>query len=382
MVMKKEEIKMKILFLCTFYHRAMLFRQQMDALISRGNDIAAFNSTNYGDNVPERFIPIMDDLVTHVECWNKYDRMLFFPRQWKVEERLEKAYDLKSFDLLHSHLLLSSGYSALRMKKKHNLPYVVSVRNTDINGFMKVPGFKYLAYKILKEASGVLFLSNTYKRFLYDKFLNQNMRRIVDSKCVVIGNCVEKFWEEHTTTARKYDIDRRNVKILLIAKIKPIKNITVAARSIEVLRKRGYGAELTVVGENQDEDEYQRIKKYDCVKMLPFKTKEELIEIYRENDIFLLPSLEETFGRVYAEAMTQGLPILYTKGEGYDGNYDDGEVGYAIPADSPETIADRIELVIKNYRSISARCYMHCNEFYERTIMDRQEEFYHNAIGK
>ena len=119
---------MKILFLCTFYHTALLFRQQMDMLEKEGFDVLAFNSTYYGDEIKEKFIPIMDDKVVHVECWNKIDRLLFFPRQWKIEKKLKKSYNLHDFDLLHSHLMLSSGYTAYRLKHQYGLPYVVSVR--------------------------------------------------------------------------------------------------------------------------------------------------------------------------------------------------------------------------------------------------------------
>ena len=113
---------MKILFLCTFYHRALLFRQQMDALTQRGHEVKAFNSTMYGEGVAEKFQSIMDEQVAHVECWNRLDRLLFYPRQWKTENQLQRYYNLNDFDLLHSHLLLSSGYIALRMKKKYGLP--------------------------------------------------------------------------------------------------------------------------------------------------------------------------------------------------------------------------------------------------------------------
>ena len=79
---------MKILFLCTFYHRALFFRQQMDALNARGHEIRAFISARYGEGVAPKFIPIMDDMVVHTECWNKYDRLFFFPRQFKIEKSL------------------------------------------------------------------------------------------------------------------------------------------------------------------------------------------------------------------------------------------------------------------------------------------------------
>ena len=69
---------MKILYLCTFYHRALLFRQQMDALIARGHDVRAFSSAEYGEGIAEKFKPIMDDRVKHFECWNRLDRIFFF----------------------------------------------------------------------------------------------------------------------------------------------------------------------------------------------------------------------------------------------------------------------------------------------------------------
>ena len=39
--------------------------------------------------------------------------------------------------------------------------------------------------------------------------------------------------------------------------------------------------------------------------------KNKLLEHYRSCDIFIMPSKTETFGLVYVEAMSQGLPCLY-----------------------------------------------------------------------
>jgi len=43
-----------------------------------------------------------------------------------------------------------------------------------------------------------------------------------------------------------------------------------------------------------------------------------------------MPSITETFGLVYAEALSQGLPVLYTRGQGFDRQFEEGEVGYAV----------------------------------------------------
>lgn len=373
---------MRILYFCTFYHRALLFRQQIDALNDRGHKVQAFNSAKYGEGIADKFKSIMDDIVIHTECWNKLDRAMFFPRQWKIENKLQKSYNLKKFDLLHSHLLLSSGYSAMRMKKKYGIPYVISIRVTDLTGFIKIPYFKKLAAKIIKEASGVIFLSVAHKQQLFDLLRNSIDVKTIEEKCAIIGNCIENFWCDNSKTVPKRFERGKNIHILSVAKILPVKNLPVAAQSVEILKRRGYNADLTIIGEVQDQKEYERLKKYSCVKICPFMSKEELIDAYGASDIFLLPSVNETFGRVYIEAMTQGLPVLYTENQGFDKNFPDGEVGYSIPSDEPERIADKVECILSNYEEISKNCLKDCRLFYEETIIDRLEQFYQRALNR
>lgn len=373
---------MRILYLCTFYHRAMLFRQQMNALIGQGHDVFAFNTAQYGEGISEKFRPLMDDKVYHCECWNKWDRLFFFPRQWKIEKQMCKAVDVASFDLIHAHLMLSSGYTALRMKRKYGTPYVVSVRSTDLSGFIRLPGFKRMARRIMENANGILFLSHTSKQCLLSMYSDPVCKQMIEEKSSVIGNCIESFWEENTVASEKNFLEEKELRILTVAKIRPVKNIPVAAAAVEELNKRGYSARLTLIGENQDQNELDKILKYSCITWLPFMRKEELIDAYREHDLFLLPSVAETFGRVYAEAMTQGLPVLYTEGQGFDGTFPEGEVGYSVPANDPKAIADRIELILKNYSSISRNCVENCKAFYEKNITEQLDAFYQGCFSR
>ena len=57
--------------------------------------------------------------------------------------------------------------------------------------------------------------------------------------------------------------------------------------------------------------------------------KDKLQAVYAQNSIFAMPSLAETFGLVYVEAMSQGLSVLYTKGEGIDGLFEE-HIGEAV----------------------------------------------------
>ena len=73
---------------------------------------------------------------------------------------------------------------------------------------------------------------------------------------------------------------------------------------------------LTIVGTGSYEDELRKIctdlDLNDRVNFTGFIRRDELPELYRQHDVFALPSQTESFGLVFAEAMSCGLPILGT----------------------------------------------------------------------
>ena len=92
------------------------------------------------------------------------------------------------------------------------------------------------------------------------------------------------------------------------------------------------------------------------VQYYPQSPKEAVLEHLRENDIFVMPSFQETFGLVYIEALSQGLPIVYSKGQGVDGYFDEGSVGYHVNPKKPNEIAESIDKIVNDYSAISYRC--------------------------
>jgi glycosyltransferase involved in cell wall biosynthesis len=55
-----------------------------------------------------------------------------------------------------------------------------------------------------------------------------------------------------------------------------------------------------------------------------------------------LPSLNETFGMVYVEALFAGIPVLFTRGTAIDGYLDDLDVSRSVPPRDPPAIADAL----------------------------------------
>ena len=69
-----------------------------------------------------------------------------------------------------------------------------------------------------------------------------------------------------------------------------------------------------------------------------------------------MPSLNETFGMVYAESLIHGTPILYSSNTGFDGMFKN--VGVAVNPHSVNSIVNGIDDILKN------------NKLYRNTIND------------
>ena len=73
-----------------------------------------------------------------------------------------------------------------------------------------------------------------------------------------------------------------------------------------------------------------------------------LLEVMREADLFVFPSLAEGFGLVIGEAMAAGVPVLTTMNTGGPELISDGREGWCVPAHDVDALIERIEWAHQN----------------------------------
>lgn len=297
------------------------------------------------------------DNVHVVKCFNTIDRVLFDYKQYKIKKALLDNVDVESFDCIHAHTLFSDGNCARNLSIRYGIPYIVAVRNTDVNTF-----FKYAFYlrargiRIMRDAKRIVFLSKAYRDYVIREYVPSAYKEDFLKKSAIIPNGIDDFW-----LLNKYIRDRAYKKpyrlhIVYVGEITKNKNIPTIQKTVRILKDRGYDASLTIVGNIVEKNEFERIKRDECTKYIERVPKETLINLYRESDIFIMPSFTESFGLVYAEAMSQGLPVIYTQGQGFDKQFAEGEVGFHVDPHSARDIADKVELIMTGYNDITKRC--------------------------
>jgi len=76
--------------------------------------------------------------------------------------------------------------------------------------------------------------------------------------------------------------------------------------------------------------------------------REDVSELLRLCDIFVLPSVDEPFGRVLVEAMATGKPVIGTNSGGVPEIIVEGQTGLMVPAQDPAALAEAIEQMLSD----------------------------------
>lgn len=338
---------MRVLQIANGYLKTRVYSLLCPALERRGVEETVLVPVKWGEQVPE-----LPDNVNAVPCFGELDRVLFFRKQKRMLRWLEENTDLGEFDVVHAHTVFSGGYTAYQIHKRYGTPYVVAVRDTDMNTF-----FRYMVHlrgvgvEILRHASKVIFLSSAYQKSLPEMYIPQKYRQEILEKSMVIPNGIDPMFLQQNAAPRT--MDSNAVRLIYVGLLNSRKNPELTVEAVKLLRQQGHNVSLTMVGKIEDEKYRTMLEKNDFVTYYDRCPQEEVIGHLQNADIFVMPSHRETFGLVYAEAMSQGLPVLYTAGQGFDGHFPDGTVGFAVSDQDPAQLAEKILMTVEQYEALS-----------------------------
>lgn len=154
--------------------------------------------------------------------------------------------------------------------------------------------------------------------------------------------------EEKLILKRKLGINADKV-VLSIGQFIERKGFDVLLESWKDINHR---YELIIIGGGELEDKYKKYIKdnnLSNVKILDFKSKEEVIMYYKAADLFVLPTREDIWGLVINEAMANGLPVITTNRciAGLE-LIEEGVNGFIVNINSTKELHERILEILEN----------------------------------
>ncbi len=291
-----------------------------------------------GERVVVHRIPIGKDPedLHHQTRWNllAYTVKGYFFAQRLVREEGD-------FDLVHAFFTVPCGAMASLLRLEFRLPYFVSLRGADVPGYSERFPVLYAFIRpvvrmIWKFAAAVV--SNS--RGLME--LAKETRSKQDIPVIPNGVDVSQFSPREETSSDEA------IRILVVSRLTPRKGIRFLIRAMSILRETHpeQEPELLIAGGGDEEAALKALAESegvsDRVRFLGRVPHDELPQVYRQADIFCLPSLNEGMSNTVLEAIASGLPIVATVTGGTDELVTEGENGFFVEMESPKDLADKL----------------------------------------
>ncbi|GAA0861360.1 glycosyltransferase family 4 protein [Paraclostridium tenue] len=384
---------MKILHICSYYNTSSLYKHLFKSISNIDNKMeqkiyipmAIDASLCPEDHGTVRCKTDDYDRVEHIykEVFNKNDRFIFSLKNLKMYKGLLNSVDIQNIDFIHAHSLFANGNIAYKIKKEKNIDYIVAVRATDVEVFLrKMVHLRKLGIKIMKESKNIIFISHNLKKEVINKYVPEKYRKEIEEKSLVIPNGIDSFWYSNKNELNNIKKDNTDLlKLIYIGTLHKRKNVDKIIDVFESLNNHNIPTRLEIVGGGPDKSKIDsKIEKSQYCEMCTINTwtnnREELLLKYKNSDIFIMPSVKETFGISYLEALSQGKPIIYTKNDGVDGYFKDGEVGYSVDPNNIEYIVECIKNIVDDYDDISERCIQNSRKFSWDKIAEKYINIY------
>ena len=282
-------------------------------------------------------------------------RVFFHRKIEKMAKHIVQQVDLSTVSCVHATTLFSDGAVALYLKQHYGIPFVVAVRNTDVNDFLRfAPHLWWVHRAVLKEASRVVCISPALRHDFLRHFTLCGMRKEVEQKTEVVCNGINQYWLD----SLNLDPERHghNHQVLYVGNFSVNKNAKRLVQAVLSLKPQIPDIQLHLIGADGNQEEFVRQMAQENPDTIichgPIYDKPLLQQHYKACSVFAMPSLTETFGLVYVEALSQGLSVLYTRGEGIDGLFKEN-VGEAVNPHATDHIAQALQRLLlqpQNYQ--------------------------------
>ena len=236
--------------------------------------------------------------------------------------KIPKEFGLKDYDVVIAHMP-SGIIFANKLVKIIEKPLICGVHVSDIE-VLTNPVYRFYFKQQLEEA-----YKNAKKIACRSFVLQEKFKKLMPE--LADKTFVAPSGVEINAVGLESPTYCPTIKVLTCANLIKRKNIDKLILAIKDLDD----FELTIIGDGK---EFKRlkslVKEVGCgfnrtnIKFLGRLPHEKVLEQMQTADIFILPSVNETFGMVYLEAMASGCVTVCTKNDGIDGIIKDGENGF------------------------------------------------------
>ena len=368
-----------IVFLARWYpHRydpmLGLFVQRHAEAAAQYDDISVIY-THADDQISKKF-DIVDETINNIRTIHVYYR-----RSWSKTISLFRFFRANKLalkrlpqpDIIHVHILTRLGLVALRQKRLHGTPYIITehwsryLPGNDFSGFLR----KKLTKTVVKNASAVTTVTDILAKAMQSHGLHNENYIVVPN---VVDINVFKPQPHHNEVPKIIHVSCFENKS---------KNITGLIDALQILEDRGVAFQCVFIGDGIDfpmiNDYVKKLKHQENIRFTGVLEGQEYIDKLSSGDFLVLSSNYETQGVVLLEAFACGLPVVSTNVGGIPEIVNESN-GILVPPQEPEKLADAMQTMLQTYKNYDTNVLREgvIKKFSNETVGKLLNHIYHN----
>jgi alpha-1,6-mannosyltransferase len=268
-----------------------------------------------------------------------------------IEEILERERP----DLIESSDPYQIGWKAIAAGRALRVPVVGFYHSHFPEAYLR-GGTKFLGKRGTQRA---MKLTRTYVHKLYNRFQvtlvpsetladllsDWGVHNVRPVRLGVNTGVFKPVPDDGAATRQSLGVGRGETLLLYAGRLAKEKNTQTLLRAFEVLRQRGHnGFHLLVIGDGPQRSKVQKLqRRVGKVSWISYCADSfDLARYYRSADLFVHPSIQETFGLVALESQACGTPVVGIRGSYMDRIICHDQKSWA-QENSPEALAAAIE---------------------------------------
>jgi N-acetyl-alpha-D-glucosaminyl L-malate synthase BshA len=287
-------------------------------------------------------------------------------------------------DLMHVHYAIPHAATAWlakqMLKGERDLKLVTTLHGTDITLVGQDPSYFTLTKFSIEQSDRVTAVSEFLRTETYRAFGCDGC------DVIVIPNFVspDEYHPPSDATCRGSLAPAAHKVLVHVSNFRPVKRVTEVVRVFAGVR-REIPATLVLVGDGPDRDAAeQEVDRLALRRDVRFLGKVDNVgDILRGCDLFLLPSATESFGLAALEAMACAVPVLASAVGGLPEVVVDGQTGFLTPAGDVAAMVGHATRILRDpalharLRDAAARRAL---EFAAERVVPRYERLYEEVL--
>lgn len=260
---------------------------------------------------------------------------------------LRSVWQTTKPDIIYAATEGPLGQSAIRASEDLSIP-IVSGFHTNFHEYMK-----HYKLPVLEKLVGG-FLRKTHNRTRRTFAPSQDVINRLEAMGIENIRLLGRGVDTTLFSPEKRDPELRRrwgitsddgIVAIFVSRLAAEKNIPLAVQAFERIQQLQPDAACVFVGDGPERSKLE--KSHPQFIFSGMQTGEDLARHYASGDLFVFPSVTETFGNVVTESLASGLVTL-----AYDyaapGKYiTDGQNGYLAPYDQPEAFLSKLECALE-----------------------------------